>query len=75
MSCVVFAGPTMCIAKVLAFVSQRVNASLLIDIQSTRVVDREGRLCGHERVGLIEQSIARFIYRPERREVDEELWH
>lgn len=71
----VFAGPAMCIAKVLAFVPQRVNAPLLIDVQSTGVVDREGRLRGHERIGLVEQPVTRFVYCPERREVDEELRH
>lgn len=75
MSCVVIAGSAVRIAKVLAFVAQCVNAPLLIDVQSTGVVDRESRLRGYVRVGVIEQLITRFVYRPERREVDKELRH
>jgi len=62
-------------AEVFTLVAQRVHAPLLVDVQSGGVVDGEGGLRGHERVSLVEWPIACFVYRPERREVYEQLWH
>lgn len=72
---VVIACSAMREAEVSALVAQRVHAPLLVDVQSGRVVDGEGGLRGYERVGLVERPIARFVYRPERREVYEQLRH
>jgi len=72
---VVIACSAMRETEVSALVAQRVHAPLLVDVQSGRVVDGERGLRGYERVGLVERSIACFVYRPERREVNEQLRH
>lgn len=62
-------------AEVFALVAQRIHAPLLVDVQSGGVVDGEGGLRGYVRVGLVERPIACLVYRPERREVYEQLRH
>lgn len=71
----VIARSAVRVGEVLALVAQRVDAPLLIDVQSAGIEDRQGRLRGYELVGLVEQPVARLEYRPERREVDEQLRH
>jgi len=72
---VVITGSAMREAEVFTLVAQRIHAPLLVDVQSGGVVDGEGGLRGHERVGLVERPITCFVYRPERREVYEQLRH
>lgn len=72
---VVIARSAMRVAEVFALVAQRVDAPLLIDVQSTGVEDCQGRLCWYKLVVLVEQPITRLVNCPECREVDEQLWH
>jgi len=72
---VVIASPAMRGTKVFTLVAQRIHTPLLVDVQSAGVEDCEGGLCGHKRVGLVERPVACFVYRPEGREVNEQLRH
>lgn len=75
LSCMVIASYAVRVAKVSTLITQRVDAPLLIDVQSAGVVDGQRGLCGHECVGLVQQPVASFKYRPKRCEVYEQRGH
>jgi hypothetical protein len=54
---VVIARSAVRVTEVLALVAQRIDAPLLIDVQSAGVEDCQGRLRGYKLVIFVEQPI------------------